>query len=344
MSVFISHAQADKALVDAFVDLLQTGLDISRKEVFCTSLEDMGIPTGSDFVAFIKKKLGKAAFVIAIITPRYYESLFCLCELGATWITSKDFFPILVPPLDYADLKAVLSPAQVAKINDVGKLNELYDRLRDAGLGSASAGRWRAKQDAFLRKLPKLLKKLAGPSVVAATKYESLELAYKETQEIIEEKDAEIAELQELVEDLKKLKDAKAVRSTVRKHSSKQQAFDTLVEEVAQSTSRIPHVAVFALYHETIGDPWKPNLGYGREDLADEVEDATQNGYIESDEASGITGSSHPKMNRARSAIEALRAFLDSDEADGLATEFEREHDYPLDIANREFWESHLGL
>ena len=57
MSVFISHASADKPLVDAFVDLLQTGVDIRQKDIFCTSIDGMGIPTGKDFVAFINKRL-----------------------------------------------------------------------------------------------------------------------------------------------------------------------------------------------------------------------------------------------------------------------------------------------
>src|SRR5262245_59010999 len=43
-----------------------------------------------------------------VITPAYYESAFCLCELGATWIMGSEAMPLLVPPLDYDDLKAVL--------------------------------------------------------------------------------------------------------------------------------------------------------------------------------------------------------------------------------------------
>ncbi len=44
MGLFISHAEVDKPLVDPFVDLLQTGIDVPRTSIFCTSLEGMGIP------------------------------------------------------------------------------------------------------------------------------------------------------------------------------------------------------------------------------------------------------------------------------------------------------------
>jgi chloramphenicol O-acetyltransferase len=34
MSIFISHASADKSLVDAFVDMLQTGLSLTTDDFF----------------------------------------------------------------------------------------------------------------------------------------------------------------------------------------------------------------------------------------------------------------------------------------------------------------------
>jgi hypothetical protein len=71
MGIFISHAGADKELVDAFVDLLQTGLDIRQDDIFCSSLEGHSIPHGTNFIEFIKGKLNSANFVISIITPRY---------------------------------------------------------------------------------------------------------------------------------------------------------------------------------------------------------------------------------------------------------------------------------
>lgn len=109
--IFISHAVADKELVDAFVDFLQTGCGVSHEDIFCSSLEGMTIPEGSSFVQFMEETLRGADFVIMIITPSYYESIFCVCELGATWILQHNNFPLLVPPLDWSDFKAVLNPA-----------------------------------------------------------------------------------------------------------------------------------------------------------------------------------------------------------------------------------------
>lgn len=76
MDIFISHASRDKKLVDEFVDLLQTGIAIRQDQIVCTSLEGMGIPRGSNFVNLISEKLKGAKFVISVITPSYYESMF----------------------------------------------------------------------------------------------------------------------------------------------------------------------------------------------------------------------------------------------------------------------------
>lgn len=55
-SIFISHAVADKALVDRFVELLQIGSNVNGEDIFCSSLEGMGIPTGKNFIEFIKSQ------------------------------------------------------------------------------------------------------------------------------------------------------------------------------------------------------------------------------------------------------------------------------------------------
>lgn len=79
--VFISHAAADKKLADHLLDLLQTGVDVPRRQIFCTSLEGMGVPKGTTFVEWIRQELVDAKLVVALITPTYFESIFCLCEL-----------------------------------------------------------------------------------------------------------------------------------------------------------------------------------------------------------------------------------------------------------------------
>ncbi len=80
--IFISHASDDKELVDALADLIQLGIGVPPDRIFCTSLEGQGVPKGKNFIDFIKEEIQEPALVIVLLTPRYYESLFCVCELG----------------------------------------------------------------------------------------------------------------------------------------------------------------------------------------------------------------------------------------------------------------------
>jgi TIR domain len=344
MSIFISHANADKKLVKAFVNLLQTGVDVRAKNIFCTSIEGLGIPTGKDFVTFIKERLGDAKFVIALITPQYYESLFCVCELGATWIQSKTFFPFLVPPLTYSDLKAVLLPTQAAKINDEAKLSELYDALVKAKLGTANTSKWQVELDVFLKALPKILRDLEGPSVVKAEKYKELEETYGAAQEKIAKLTKSLEKEREKFAKLEKVKDAAGVKELKRQYSSKEKQFNAAVAEAKSALDGLPNVVVEALYFRRLGKEWSPNLGFGMDDLRDEVESAEQHEYITRGESGIEVNDSHPEVSDAIDALDELDTFLTSSKLDDFRKEFKEENRYPLSIENRRFWKEFLGL
>ena len=74
--IFISHSSADKELVEIFVDkLLVCGMGFSNDDIFCTSLEGLGIKTGKDWRNEIQKNLCKSQVVILFITPNYKISI-----------------------------------------------------------------------------------------------------------------------------------------------------------------------------------------------------------------------------------------------------------------------------
>lgn len=133
--IFVSHATADKVLADKVVDLLQTGLSIPHTQIFCSSGPGTGVPSGKDFKPYIENELQKTNFAIALITPSYFESAFCVCELGAIWVLKPDFVPLLVPPLSYEHLKAVSTGLLAEKIDSAESLDNLHQALMSAGWG-----------------------------------------------------------------------------------------------------------------------------------------------------------------------------------------------------------------
>ena len=145
--VFISHAVKDKELVDAFFDLLQTGVGLSPHDSFCSSLEGMGIPAGKNFVDYIREKVQNPELVLLILSPNYLESLFCQCELGTGWALSHNMVPIVAPPTNFSGLKAVLTGTHAYRIDSDTDLSELRDQIvAFIKLSAPKTARWDAKK------------------------------------------------------------------------------------------------------------------------------------------------------------------------------------------------------
>ena len=101
--IFLSHAAVDKNLVLAFLRFLKDGLGIDENDVFCTSLSGT-LPTGLEFIPYIKKNLEDCEKVVFFITESYFKSPFCLAELGAAWALNQNIYPIVVPPLSATEI------------------------------------------------------------------------------------------------------------------------------------------------------------------------------------------------------------------------------------------------
>ncbi len=156
--IFVSHAAKDESLVEAFVELLQVGIGVHPDDVFCSSLPGMNIPTGTGFIDYIKSQITNPKLVLLVVSQEFLKSHFCHNEVGATWGLSLPIYPLLVPPVDYADVRGVLVEKQLSKIDDKEKLNDLGDDITEKlGLTPFKTSHWERKRDKFLGLLPNLL-------------------------------------------------------------------------------------------------------------------------------------------------------------------------------------------
>ena len=216
--IFVSHAVKDKSLADAFVDLLQTGTNIPSNEIFCSSLEGLGIPSGENFVEHIKSQIQAPDVVITIVSKNYFASQFCLCELGATWAMSHRILPLLVPPLKYSDVQGVLTATQLAKIDDSDSLNQFAEELTTIVSSSKlNIARWDVKKKRFLESLPSVLAKLEKPNIVAFAEHSRVLAELTDTKAALEEIDAHNNELKSLVAQLSACKDKEQVKAVRKK-------------------------------------------------------------------------------------------------------------------------------
>lgn len=157
--VFITHSSIDKELADAVVEILRLGTDLSSNQIFCSSVEGLGIPTGQTFMQYIKNQLASTELVVPLITPAYLDSTFCMWELGATWVRGVDTYPILVPPVKTDNLPGPLRTMQVARLDSPG-MNGLASTVAAKANVSVIQDTWERKRNAFLSSTPALLLKL----------------------------------------------------------------------------------------------------------------------------------------------------------------------------------------
>lgn len=151
--LFISHSSADQDLADAFVDLLETGIQgLSSSHIFCTSLEGLGIPAGMNFVEHIRGQLSGCTAFIPLVSSNYVRSDFCLCELGATWALLNRMLPVIAPAFDTDRVPGILRGVQYKKLDLSSDLDDIRDHIVPIlAIAPGPTARWNKKRDHFLR-------------------------------------------------------------------------------------------------------------------------------------------------------------------------------------------------
>lgn len=340
-NLFVSHAVHDKPLVEAVVSLLESGVGVPHKNIFCSSLKGQSIRPGADFVDSIRTNLDEATCVLALVSEAFYASAFCMCELGGVWLVSKSLLPVLVPPIDTKSLKAVLGGIQVSKIGSAPDLDELRDELisRLAVEEPHGTARWTARRDEFLEKLPELQKAIRFKGPVTRERFDKLEAdlqSYKEEYEALE---SEVAARERLIADLKKAKDVAAVVKIVRKHSSTADIFEGLVEVAAKALGPLDDAVQQALFYRERGEDYRP----GR-DGWDNVRDAIEYGQVEvtDDGMAATPNKKNPKVRPAIEALDALSKWLEEPPEDFQEWYEQETGGEEPKLSLRSFWDRHL--
>jgi hypothetical protein len=179
MKIFISHATADRDLVDGLVDLIQLGIGVHADDIFYSS-RDGDIRNGVFFVQSILSALGEADLICCILSRRYFASEFCLAEVGAAQVQSIKqqslLYSLIVPPVSFADLNGVLHGVQSGTVTNPASLNQLRDRIAK-GIGKTlPTNTWEKKRDTFLAQVAPLVAKYEAEELAAKVEIDNLTL------------------------------------------------------------------------------------------------------------------------------------------------------------------------
>ncbi len=166
--IFISHATADRAIVDKLVGMLEK-LGVKQSQLFCSSISGYGIPQGAgDLYDYIRNEMSNDnLFVILMLSENYYKSPVCMNEMGAAWIKQCAYQTVLLPGFQYADIKGAVNPRDICfslspNENRSNALNEFKDRIVDhLGIEPVPHSLWERHRDGFIEDVDSMAETIA---------------------------------------------------------------------------------------------------------------------------------------------------------------------------------------
>jgi uncharacterized protein yddK len=149
--VFISHSSNDKDIVEKFVDhILQLGIGIKDEDIFCTSIENMGVKNGEDIRRHIQTNIRNADYAFLLISKNYKASEICINEMGAVWAYDANVRLYLLPDVDFDKIGWLCDTRKADMINSSIALDALHKEVIEY-FGLPDKGtEWSRQREVFL--------------------------------------------------------------------------------------------------------------------------------------------------------------------------------------------------
>lgn len=341
--IFISHSSADKELVEIFVDkLLVCGMGFSNDDIFCTSLEGLGIKTGKDWRNEIQKNLCKSQVVILFITPNYKESEMCLNEMGAAWAINVKVIPIVVEPLNFDSIGVLYNVKQSLKLTKNEDLDELKDTLAEFITSNSATSRWNTKKMEAISLIERYLSEKKFKTPLSRSEFNKLEKKLKELNEAFRDVVKEKDQYYNLYNQLKKSKDKDSVKKLEKSYGIFDE-YDDFIEKANKVGSLINKCSLpvqsIIYYNFT-----RQNMTLSSENsrlYSQDLKEACASQIINEDEHLNMN---HPTIKRIKESWVELKKEFETLNPQTLE---HLEEEYPqvfVDIENLDFWKEIIGV
>jgi hypothetical protein len=127
--LFISHAHRDSDIARGLVDVITSNLDVPEGQLRCTSVPGYQLDLGTMAPEVLRRELGSALCVVALLTPNSLGNDWVLFELGAAWANVKVSIPLLAGGPEDKDIPGPLRGAAGGQLTAPGTLDRLLDQL-----------------------------------------------------------------------------------------------------------------------------------------------------------------------------------------------------------------------
>ncbi|WP_252214227.1 toll/interleukin-1 receptor domain-containing protein [Clostridium sp. VAP41] len=335
--IFISHSTKDVALIEKFLDFLETGMGINREEVYCTSV-DGTISTGQKFIDNIEKNIRNSQIVIFIITPQYMQSKFCLAEMGAAWVLNQQIYPLIFNPLDFDVLEDTpLKGIQAKILNSEKNILSMYDELKKKEIAKDKPVTLLSrKSQNFIKELNEITEKYSDCKE-ESDGIKDLKLQNEELLNVIDDKDNKIKKLNNYISKLAKTKDKEQVLDLQKDSLDNYNKFNEMVKELEKQLNRFSaYVTTCIFICEFRNEVFRPNI---TDSLSwKEVDECVIDGELERDGNQIYLNSSNVSICLLVEKLKGLDKFIeemDEETFDILTEEYSIEN---LDMRYRPFW------
>ncbi|MCH7323824.1 TIR domain-containing protein [Solibacillus sp. MA9] len=179
--IFISHSSKDRTICDAFIDLLE-GIGLSENVILYSSSSRHGIPGDIDIFEYLRGHLDGGINVYYMLSDNYYQSVYCLNEMGAAWVKQNDSSTFLLPNFTKSIEGVIDNKKKAFTLNNPIDLVYLKNKLIAEFKIEVSEAKWEEIKNKFLNTVNAELEKFKGMQQLESL--QQTEQAYAAEQEI----------------------------------------------------------------------------------------------------------------------------------------------------------------
>lgn len=262
--VFVSHATVDKPIVDELVNLMSMGMKVPPDHIYQSSHPGRGTPPGDDLIKTVRKHLGSAKVVILMLTPNYFNSVYCLGEMGATWFLGRrKTFPLILPDMKPETIAGFLRTRDMGRIDDGDRLNLLYSVVSRSLALPQNVVDWDQERARFLRNLRNVLIQVPGPTSVPGEDHENVKAQRDNALMEKEELRSKLAEKDKIIQQIlaaKSLDEANRLATKSTENSDAEYAaFKAIIARLRQELGSLPSTVVDVLHADYCGKDYPEN-------------------------------------------------------------------------------------
>lgn len=106
------------------------GIGINLDDIFCTSIEDLGIKNGEDIRKHIQDNIRSAEYSFLMISDNYKANEICINEMGAIWAYDAKVRLYMLPGASVDKVGWLCDTRQAQNLSNPTALDQLYKEMR----------------------------------------------------------------------------------------------------------------------------------------------------------------------------------------------------------------------